>query len=167
MRQRASGNGIGIVGVWAGSPLSSWAPVNLSSSQNLLGRTGQYSYCCSSSTDYRYLSQRLAYSRPAASLHWWRILHRSLFHCKLVNLHIRSSRRSNCWSSGKEPFRFATGKAPLSRKIRVATRVLKSPRVALPLGTKIQQQHCCLPNWAAVFVRLVLLRLERLRLHAR
>ena len=39
MRQRASGNGIGIVGVWAGSPLSSWAPVNLSSSQNLLGRT--------------------------------------------------------------------------------------------------------------------------------
>ena len=69
MRQRASGNGIGIVGVWAGSPLSSWAPVNLSSSQNLLGRTGQYSYCCSSSTDYRYLSQRLAYSRPAASLH--------------------------------------------------------------------------------------------------
>ena len=167
MRQRASGNGIGIVGVWAGSPLSSWAPVNLSSSQNLLGRTVSTPTAALRAqtivTFHRGFptqGQQPLYTGGESCI-------RSLFHCKLVNLHIRSSRRSNCWSSGKEPFRFATGKAPLSRKIRVATRVLKSPRVALPLGTKIQQQHCCLPNWAAVVVRLVLLRLERLRLHTR
>ena len=100
MRQRASGNGIDIVGV-LGRVSSVLLVLRCSSSSPLISVFYKplWSYwsvlqVLPSGIDIRYLSQRLASLRSAASLHWWRIFIRSLFHCKLVNLPIRSSRVS-------------------------------------------------------------------------